>query len=211
MAARGSRAMTERTAAPAICAVCRLGRASSFSRIWSIASPSSASLACPVDIRRETATVGRAGHPGRCQVRTISKAAALAALAVPAMALADTVRLRTGDVVEGDVKDLGDRIQVAAAGGPVSLRWTDVDVVLRDKTAKDLYAEKRAALAKDDAKGLYALALWAERAGLADERRTCLGEVLAADPDHAAARAALSQQKADGKWLQGPALLEAKG
>jgi HEAT repeat protein len=144
-------------------------------------------------------------------LRSISRAAALAALAVPAMALADTVRLRTGDVLEGDVKDLGDRIQVAAAGGPVSLRWSDVEVVLKDKTARDLYAEKRAALAKDDAKGLYALALWAERAGLAEERRACLADVLAADPDHAAARAALSQQKADGQWLQGSALLEAKG
>ena len=132
-------------------------------------------------------------------MRSVTKVAALIGLAVPAIALADTVRLRTGDVVEGDVKDLGDRIQVTAAGGAVSLRWTDVDVVLRDKTAKDLYAEKRAALGKSDAKALYALALWAERAGLADERRACLADVLAADPDHAAARAALAQQKADGK------------
>jgi HEAT repeat protein len=144
-------------------------------------------------------------------VRSVTRAVALLLLVAPAIALADTVRLRTGDVVEGDVKDLGDRIQVAAAGGPVSLRWTDVDVVLKDKTAKDLYGEKHAALAKDDAKGLYALALWAERAGLAEERRACLADVLAADPDHAAARAALAQQKADGKWLEGSALLQAKG
>jgi HEAT repeat protein len=144
-------------------------------------------------------------------VRDITRAAALLGFLAPAMALADTVRLRSGDVVEGEVQDLGDRIRVAAAGGTVSLRWSEVDVVLRDKTAKDVYAEKRAALAKDDAKGLYALALWAERAGLAEDRRACLADVLAADPDHAAARAALAQQKADGKWLEGSALLEAKG
>jgi HEAT repeat protein len=135
----------------------------------------------------------------------------LGALALAVPASADTVRLRSGDVVEGDVKDVGDRIEVASKGGPLSIRWRDVDVVLKDKTALDVYREKRAAVAKTDAKGLYALALWAERAGLAAERRECLEAVVAADPENAAARAALSQQKADGKWLEGAALLSAKG
>jgi hypothetical protein len=136
---------------------------------------------------------------------------AVAGLVVPASALADTVRLRSGDVVEGEVKDVGDRIEVAAKGGPLSIRWRDVDVVLKDKTALDVFREKRAAVAKTDAKALYALALWAERAGLQAERRECLEAVVAADPEHAAARAALAQQKADGKWLEGSALLSAKG
>jgi HEAT repeat protein len=132
-------------------------------------------------------------------------------LALPAAALADTVRLRSGDVIEGETKDLGDRIEVASKDARVSVRWRDVDVVLRDKTALDVYRDKRAAVAKDDSKGLYALALWAERAGLAHERRACLEAVVAAEPEHAAARAALAQQKADGAWLSGPALLQAKG
>jgi hypothetical protein len=86
-----------------------------------------------------------------------------------------------------------------------------VDVVLKDKTAADVYGEKRAAVAKTDAKGLYALALWCERAGLVAERKECLEAALVADPEFAAARTALGEQKADGKWLQGSALLEAKG
>jgi HEAT repeat protein len=136
---------------------------------------------------------------------------ALAGLSLPAAALADTVRLRSGDVVEGDVKDLGDRVEVTGRTGSVGLRWTDVDVVLKDKTPADVYRDRRAAVAKDDAKGLYALALWAERAGLATERRECLEAALKADPENAAARAALGEQKSDGKWLEGPALLAAKG
>jgi HEAT repeat protein len=132
-------------------------------------------------------------------------------LVVPASALADTVRLRSGDVVEGEVKDMGDRIEVAAKDGPLSIRWRDVEVVLKDKSALDVYGAKRAAIAKGDAKSLYALALWAERAGLPEQRRECLEAVVAADPEHAAAREALSQQKSDGKWLSGAALLAAKG
>jgi HEAT repeat protein len=141
----------------------------------------------------------------------ITRTLLFAGLALPAAALADTVRLRSGDVIEGDVRDLGDRVEVASKSGPVGVRWTDVDVVLKDKTAADVFREKRAAVAKGDAKALYALALWAERAGLATERRECLEAALAADPDDAAARAALGEQKASGKWLEGPALLEAKG
>ncbi len=132
-------------------------------------------------------------------------------LVVPASAMADTVRLRSGEVVEGDVKDLGDRIEVAAKDGALSIRWRDVDVVLKDKTALDVYREKRAEIGKGDAKALYALALWAERAGLGAQRRECLEAVVAADPEHASARSALGEQKSDGKWLEGAALLAAKG
>ncbi len=144
-------------------------------------------------------------------MRSLLRTAATVGLMLPAAALADTVRLRSGDVVEGEVKDQGDRIEVAMRSGAVSVRWTDVDVVLRDKSALDVYREKRAVVAADDAKGLFALALWAERAGLAEERRACLDATLKADPEHAAARAALAQQKSDGAWLAGAALLEAKG
>ena len=118
----------------------------------------------------------------------ITRSVALAGLLLPAVAIADTVRLRSGDVLEGDVKDLGDRIEVAAKDGPVSLRWRDVEVVLHDKTALDLCRERRASIAKDDAKDLYALALWAERAGLPEQRRECLEATLKADPENAGDR-----------------------
>ena len=67
-------------------------------------------------------------------MRRMIRNAALAGLVLPAAALADTVRLRSGDVVEGSVKDLGDRIEVDAKGGAVSLRWADEVVVMRAQT-----------------------------------------------------------------------------
>jgi len=143
--------------------------------------------------------------------RSLSRTLGTSVLVLSSAALADTVRLKSGEVVEGGVRDLGDRIEVAAKDGPLSIRWRDVDVVLKDKTTLDVYREKRAAVAKDDAKSLFALALWAERSGLPEQRRECLQAVIALDPDHAGARAALAQQKSDGKWLGGAELLAAKG
>jgi HEAT repeat protein len=145
-------------------------------------------------------------------VRSSLRYAALIALvAISASAEADTVRLRSGDVLEGTVADHGDRIQVVTEDGPLSVRWRDVDVVLTEATAKDLYAERRAKLAGDDVQGLYELALWAARSRLREESRACLDAVLKADPEHAAARSALAQQKVGDEWLAGSKLLEAKG
>ena len=144
-------------------------------------------------------------------MRRLIKAAALTGLAIPAAALGDTVRLRSGDVVEGGVKDLGDRIEVAAKDGPVSIRWRDVEVVLTDKTPADVYREKLAATPKDDANALFALAMWAGRAGMPGERADCLKAALKADPEHAGARSALGEQKSGDQWLEGAALLRAKG
>jgi HEAT repeat protein len=133
----------------------------------------------------------------------------LALLAAPA--LGETVRLRSGDVLEGKVADHGDRLLVATDHGDVSVRWRDVDVVLRDRTARDVYADRRQDVDAKDAGDLYALALWAQRAGLHDEARRCAESVVALEPDHEGARSLLGQQKADGSWLSGDELLAAKG
>ncbi|MCG3133489.1 MAG: hypothetical protein HMLKMBBP_00663 [Planctomycetes bacterium] len=123
----------------------------------------------------------------------------------------DTVRLRGGDIVEGRVADEGDRLRVETDHGVVSVRWRDVDAVLPGRTAASIFAERRASVKDGDAPGLYALALWARKAGLDGDARACLEAAVRADPEHAAARDALSQQKKDGSWLGGSDLLAAKG
>ncbi len=130
---------------------------------------------------------------------------------LPAPAPAETVRLRSGDVVEGRVVDQGDRILVTTDEGEVSVRWRDVDVVLRDETARDVFAARRKDVADGDVAALYTLALWAQRVGLAAEARRCAEAVTRAEPEHEGARALLEQQKVDGAWLSGEALLSAKG
>lgn len=133
------------------------------------------------------------------------------ALCAMGAAMADTVRLRTGDLLEGKVEDLGDRLRVDAAGGAVSVRWKDVECVVAGRTAADAFAERRKSVSEKDAAGLYALGLWAARAGLAEESRASHEAALKADPEHAGAREALAQQKTGGEWLSGSKLLEAKG
>ncbi len=144
-------------------------------------------------------------------MRALSLACLAILVSLSAGAAADTVRLQSGDVVAGDVADRGDRIEVTTGDGVVSLRWRDVDVVRRDTTPADEFAERRAALAKDDAGALYELALWAERAGLVDESRACAARVAELDPEHTGARALLAQEQVDGAWLSGERLLAAKG
>src|SRR6185295_16189530 len=97
------------------------------------------------------------------RLRTLTAGAAailgalIAAELTAASAMADTVRLRTGDVVEGKVEDQGDRLRVATTDGALTLRWKDVDAVLRDRTAMDVLVQRRAAVKDTDAAGLYAL------------------------------------------------------
>lgn len=141
--------------------------------------------------------------------------AAVAVAAVSSFALADAVRLRSGDVVEGSVEDLGDRIRVRTEKGDLSIRWRDVDVVDREASAEALaraaWPARRAAVPDSDARGLFELATWARRAGLAEESRAACEAALRADPEHAGARDALAQQKSGGTWLAGDELLAAKG
>ncbi|MCE9637524.1 MAG: HEAT repeat domain-containing protein [Planctomycetes bacterium] len=148
-------------------------------------------------------------------MRRSLRSAWVLAFALPAVtavvAAADTVRLKSGDVLEGGVLDLGDHLQVATPGGVVSLRWKDVDAVLTGRTPADVFIERRDALVATDATGLYALGLWAARAGLETESRSCFQATLKSDPEHAGAREALAQQKAGAAWLDGSKLLAAKG
>lgn len=124
---------------------------------------------------------------------------------------AETVTLESGELIEGRIEDLGDRIRVHSESGvSVTVHWRDVDVIHRHRTASELYAARRARTA-DEPHALFELALWAERAGLHAERKACLEAVLELDPEHEAARSALEQQKADGAWLAGEKLLRAKG
>jgi len=133
------------------------------------------------------------------------------ALALPSAALAGTVRMKSGQLVEGQVTDVGDRLIVATESGEVSVRWRDVDLVHKDKTPAALFDGRLAAVDQKDAKALFALALWADKAGLAKQRKDVLAKVLALDPEHEGARKALLQERQDGKWLKGSELLQAKG
>jgi len=134
-----------------------------------------------------------------------------AALLAAGPALADVVKLRSGDLVEGKARDLGEIVRVETAEGTLDLPWSRVELIDRSSTTKAVFEEKRAAVKADDAKGLFGLALWCERQGLGTEARDLYGRVVALEPAHEAARAALREEKVDGSWRKGDDLLRAKG
>ncbi len=143
--------------------------------------------------------------------KSLIAASLVAFLACPATAPAETVVLGNGDVLEGKVADHGDRVLVTTEDGVVSVKWRDVDVVHLDDTARDILAARREAAGERDASKLYAVALAAVRAGVPDEALAAAKAVVAIDPEHEGARDLLAQQKVDGDWLSGEALLEKKG
>jgi hypothetical protein len=141
-------------------------------------------------------------------------ALAAAAMAVGAgVAVADVVRLRDGDLLEGAATDLGEAVRVETRGGPVELPWSRVSLIDREGSAAGVLREKRAALRDDDARGLFALALWCDRHGLAADARALHERVVALDPAHEASRAALGQIRdaSDPKWKSGKEGMEARG
>ena len=138
--------------------------------------------------------------------RTILCAALLASAAS-----ADVVHLRSGGRLEGATSVEGDRLVVRLESGTAKIPLSEVRRVVPGPSPADEYAARAAALAKDDVKGHWELALWCEDRGLTRGARVELEAVIAADPEHAEARKRLGYEKIGNAWLRGEALLTAKG
>ena len=84
--------------------------------------------------------------------------------------------------------------------------------ILASSDAGDLstaYLEKSVAAAT--AADRYALGLWCKEKNLLPESAAQFREAVRLDPDHAAAREALGDRKADGKWVPAEEAMERKG
>ena len=136
---------------------------------------------------------------------------AAAGLLLAGSAAADVVRLRNGDVLEGRAADLGESVRLVSGDATVELPWSDVEAIQKDATAADILKARRSAVKDDDARGLLALALWAQRQGLLDEARGLAKRVAEIDPSNSGARDLLGEQKTDAGWKAGTPLMEAKG
>lgn len=97
-------------------------------------------------------------------------------------ALADTVVLREGGRIEGEVVDLGDRIQVKTRMGAVTLLRSEVREIVPHPPARQVYQERRKALAPGDVSGRLALAEFCFENDLTEEWGALLQEVLRLDP-----------------------------
>lgn len=134
-------------------------------------------------------------------------------LVLSAPAWSDTLVLKTGARLEGKVlsREKGVIVFQTRGGGRATFQESQVDHVVPGKTAEDDYAERAAKLAFTDVKGHFELAGWCKQQGLLREMRAELDLVLAAEPDHALARALLGQVKVGTRWLPRDEAMKAQG
>jgi len=137
-------------------------------------------------------------------VRTCSVTVLLggAALAGGLVLTADVVTTSQGVVLEGvTTRATTGELVVATVDGEVRLAPGDVRSVVEGEGPRTRVAHALAGFAKDDAEGPYRLALGLEAQGRTDLARRAYEAVLAAEPDHPAARRALGFEKVDGAWM----------
>jgi hypothetical protein len=131
-----------------------------------------------------------------------SRTIACLLLAVAAAAPADEVRLKGGGRVSGVVVERTPTAVVIETGpGRVTLPMSRVERIVEGRSTLAAYRERAAQLTPADAAGWADLARWAGDRGLLTQAREAWQRVLAADPAHAEANAALGRVEVDGSWL----------
>jgi len=116
-------------------------------------------------------------------------------------AFADRVHLKDGRVIQGQVIDKGDQVEIRLKLGSTTVRKDEIVRIEKVKSPAEVYKEKSAALADDDADGHFQLAQWCREQDLTEEAHAQLLKVIAIDPEHARARALLGHVKVGGAWL----------
>lgn len=123
---------------------------------------------------------------------------------------ADTVVLKGGAEVHGTVRESDGKILVSGAGREWSFDKARVERILPGRSAAEEYAEQAAKLEESDAAGWYRLGLWARERGLAGADEA-FARVLAADPDHRAARRELGYERVGEEWVARDEAMRRKG
>lgn len=133
--------------------------------------------------------------------------------AVPVQA--DVLLLKAGGRVEGkllnpDQEPRTEFVMELSDGGQITLAADQVARVVRSSPAEQKYV----ALLKRmpaSAEGHFKMAEWCGRKGLEEQRTFHLEQVIAADPEHEAARRALGHVRLNGNWGEPDELMRARG
>jgi hypothetical protein len=135
-----------------------------------------------------------------------------AAIAVTAGAIADEVVLKTGGRISGVVVErTKDAVAIETGPGRVTLPMSRVERVVEGRSALAAFRERAAAIAPHDAQGWADLARWAEERGLTTQAQEAWQRLLAVEPDHPQANAALGRKRVDGQWMAADDAYRAQG
>jgi hypothetical protein len=142
---------------------------------------------------------------------TCLRLSVLVGLLAPTALLADVLVLKDGERIEGVVEERGDEVVVRLDYGDVGFARSEVLRIERRASPLSLFEARAAGLAPRDVNGRYRLGLEAERAGLVGVARRLFLEVVALEPGHRGARAALGQRLHAGRWRTEDEVKEAEG
>jgi len=124
----------------------------------------------------------------------------------------DEIFLRGGGRVSGVVVERTSQAIVVETGpGRVTLSMALVEKVVEGRSALEAHHERAAALEPGDVEGWAALARWAAVRDLLTQSREAWQRVLAADPSHPEANAALGRVEVDGTWMGESEAYRARG
>lgn len=138
-------------------------------------------------------------------------AVVLLALA-PTLARADSVFLKGGGEIKGEVVDRrADAIVMEVGPGRITLPMSRVLRVVSSTTDLGVYNARAAALAPRDVAGWLDLARWAQGRQLATQARGAYAHVLTVDGNNATAHAALGDVLVADRWMSLAAANSARG
>jgi hypothetical protein len=130
----------------------------------------------------------------------------------PALAHADSVFLKAGGEIKGEVVERrADAIVMEVGPGRLTLPMRSVLRVVSSTTDLGLYNARAAALAPRDVAGWLNLALWAQGHDLATQAREAFARVLAVDPMNAAAHLGSGDVRVGDTWMSAADANRARG
>jgi len=138
--------------------------------------------------------------------------AVLAAALCAAPAVPDEVWLRSGGRVSGVIVErTADAVVIETAPGRLALPMARVEKIVASRSSLEEYRARADALAPGDVRGWVELARWAADRSLLTPSREAWQRVLAAEPSHPEANAALGRVEVDGAWVTEEEAYRARG
>ena len=136
----------------------------------------------------------------------------LAAVLVPAAAIADEVFLKGGGRLSGRiVSRSATSIEVDVGAGRIAVPASSVLRIEEGRSALQEYEERAGALAPGDADGWVALGEWASARSLGTQAREAYHRALAASPGDPRANEALGNVQMNGRWVSEDESYRARG